>query len=331
VEDVAEIQAATVRAAALTRQLLAFGRGQVLIPRVLDLNAALSASLPMLRRLVPENVEVATDLDPAISPVHADPQQLDQVLVNLALNARDAMPHGGTLRLVTTNTVVAETDPRPAYMAAGEYVRLSVGDDGHGMDDATRQQVFEPFFTTRGPGRGAGLGLATVYGIVKQSGGYITVESEVGRGTSFHILLPRVTDTGPAAGAPSERAPATARGTVLLVEDEDPVRRVTARALGRRGFGVLEARDGREALELWEEHGAEVDMVLTDLVMPHMGGEELARRLGVASPALPILFMTGYTRGAALNREALGPGAEVVHKPFDPDELAERIARMLER
>ena len=331
VEDVAEIQSATVRAAALTRQLLAFGRGQVLIPRVLDLNAALSASLPMLRRLVPENVAVDTVLDPAISPIHADPSQLDQVLVNLALNARDAMPHGGTLRLVTTNTVVAETDPRPAYMLAGEYVRLSVRDDGHGMDDATRQQVFEPFFTTRGPGRGAGLGLATVYGIVKQSGGYITVESAPGRGTAFHILLPRVTDTDPAPGQEPEPAPATARGTVLLVEDEDPVRRVTARALGRRGFGVLEARDGREALALWEEHGAMVDMVLTDLVMPNMGGEELARQLGAASPALPILFMTGYTRGAALNREALGPGAEVVHKPFDADELAERIARMLER
>jgi PAS domain S-box-containing protein len=331
VEDVAEIQSATVRAAALTRQLLAFGRGQILVPRVLDLNAALSAALPMLRRLVPEKVEVATVLDPGISPVHADPQQLDQVLVNLALNARDAMPHGGTLRLVTTNAVVAESDPRPAYMAAGEYVRLSVSDDGHGMDDATRQQVFEPFFTTRGPGKGAGLGLATVYGIVKQSGGYITVESELGRGTTFHILLPRVTDTGPAADAPPELAPATARGTVLLVEDEDPVRRVTARALFRRGFGVLEARDGREALALWEEHGASVDMVLTDLVMPHMGGEELARHLNTVCPALPILFMTGYTRGAALNREALGPGAEVVHKPFDADELAERIARMLER
>jgi PAS domain S-box-containing protein len=331
VEDVAEIQAATVRAAALTRQLLAFGRGQVLIPRVLDLNAALSASVAMLRRLVPENVEVATELDPGISPVHADPQQLDQVLVNLALNARDAMPHGGTLRLVTTNAVVAETDPRPAYMAAGEYVRLTVRDDGQGMDDATRQQVFEPFFTTHGPGKGAGLGLATVYGIVKQSGGYITVESELGRGTTFHILLPRVTDTGPAADAPPALAPATARGTVLLVEDEDPVRRVTARALYRRGFGVLEARDGREALQLWEEHGDNVDMVLTDLVMPHMGGEELARHLGTVRPALPILFMTGYTRGAALNREALGPGAEVVHKPFDADELAERIARMLER
>ena len=192
-EDVSEIQAATVRAAALTRHLLAFGRGQVLLPRVLDLNAEIETALPMLRRIIPENVEIATELDPGASPVHADPGQLEQVLMNLALNARDAMPEGGMLRLVTANTDVAESDPRPAYMAAGAYVRLLVADTGHGMDAATRAQVFEPFFTTRGVGRGAGLGLSTVYGIVKQSGGYITVESEPGRGTTFHILLPRVT------------------------------------------------------------------------------------------------------------------------------------------
>jgi PAS domain S-box-containing protein len=331
-EDVSEIQAATVRAAALTRHLLAFGRGQVLLPRVLDLNAEIEAALPMLRRLMPENVEIATELDPDTSPVHADPGQLEQVLMNLALNARDAMPDGGTLRLATANTDIAEPDPRPAYMAAGAYVRLRVTDTGHGMDAATRAQVFEPFFTTRGVGRGAGLGLSTVYGIVKQSGGYIMVESEPGHGTTFHILLPRVTEPGLTAGPGTpELAPATARGTVLLVEDEDPVRRVTARALRRRGFGVLEARDGREALDLWEEHGAAVDMVLTDLVMPRIGGEELARRLLEAHPGLPILFMTGYTSGAALSRGPLAPGAEVVHKPFDADALAERIARMLER
>ena len=330
-EDVQEIQAATLRAAALTRQLLAFGRGQVLLPRVLDLNSALSSSLPMLRRMVPADVEVTTSLDPAVSSVHADPGQLEQVLMNLALNARDAMPGGGTLHLATTNTDVAESDPRPAYMAAGAYVLLTVSDDGHGMDDATREQVFEPFFTTRGGGRGAGLGLSTVYGIIKQSGGYITVESEVGRGTTFKILLPRITEPATSELSPAEIVPATARGTVLLVEDEDPVRRVTARALRRRDFGVLEARDGREAMELWQLHASEIDMVLTDLVMPRMGGEELARHLQDAAPELPILFMTGYTRGAALSRAALGPGAEVVHKPFDADTLAERIARMLER
>ncbi len=331
-EDVAEIQAAALRAAELTRQLLAFGRGQVLLPRLLDLNGTLAASIPMLRRLVPANVEIVTDLDPACGWVHADPSQFDQILVNLALNARDAMPDGGTLRLATTNHDVAETDPRPAYMLAGAYVRLVVADDGHGMDPATREQVFEPFFTTRGPGRGAGLGLSTVYGIVKQSGGYITVESEPGRGTAFHILLPRMADPGPAAApGAAERGGATARGTVLLVEDEDPVRRVTARVLRRSGFGVIEAHDGREALDLWTQHGASVDVVLTDLVMPRMGGEELARHIRAARPELPILFISGYTQGAALNRDALGPGAEMVHKPFDADELAERIARLLER
>ena len=227
---------------------------------------------------------------------------------------------------------VAETDPRPAYMLAGAYVRLVVADDGHGMDGATREQVFEPFFTTRGPGRGAGLGLSTVYGIVKQSGGYITVESEPGRGTAFHILLPRMANPGPAAApGTAEHTGATARGTVLLVEDEDPVRRVTARVLRRSGFGVIEAHDGREALDLWTQHGASVDVVLTDLVMPRMGGEELARHIRAARPELPILFISGYTQGAALNRDALGPGAEMVHKPFDADELAERIARLLER
>jgi PAS domain S-box-containing protein len=331
-EDVAEIQAAALRAAELTRQLLAFGRGQVLLPRLLDLNGTIAASIPMLRRLVPANVEIATELDPGCGWVHADPSQFDQILVNLALNARDAMPEGGTLRLHSTNHDVLETDPRPAYMLAGAYVRLSVADDGHGMDPATREQVFEPFFTTRGPGRGAGLGLSTVYGIVKQSGGYITVESEPGRGTAFHILLPRMPNPGPAAApGTAERPGATARGTVLLVEDEDPVRRVTARVLRRSGFGVIEAHDGREALDLWTEHGASVDVVLTDLVMPRMGGEELARHIRAARPELPILFISGYTQGAALNRDALGPGAEMVHKPFDADQLAERIARLLER
>jgi PAS domain S-box-containing protein len=331
-EDVAEIQAAALRAAELTRQLLAFGRGQVLLPRLMELNGAVEASIAMLRRLVPGNVEVVTELDPACGWIHADPSQFDQILVNLALNARDAMPEGGRLRLRTANHDVTETDPRPAYMLAGAYVRLSVADDGHGMDPATREQVFEPFFTTRGAGRGAGLGLSTVYGIVKQSGGYITVDSEPGHGTAFHILLPRMADPGPAAApGAAERAGGTARGTVLLVEDEDPVRRVTARVLRRSGFGVIEAHDGREALDLWTQHGASVDVVLTDLVMPRMGGEELARHIRAARPELPILFISGYTRGAALNRDALGPGAELIHKPFDADELAERIGVLLER
>ena len=331
-EDVAEIQGAAARAAELTRQLLAFGRGQVLQPRLLDPNAAITGSLKILRRLFPRNVELETALDENAGHVRADPTQLDQILLNLALNARDAMPDGGVLRLETGSVEILPTDPRPAYMLAGEYVRICVIDNGHGMDDVTRERVFEPFFTTRGSGNGTGLGLSTVYGIVKQSGGYIWVESEPGHGTTFRILLPRVgSPDAPGDDDAPPRAESSTRGTVLLVEDEDPVRRVTARVLRRSGFAVIEARDGHEALEVWADHHGEVDAVLTDLVMPRMGGREFARLVRASRPELPVLFMSGYMEGAALNPEALDPGAELLHKPFDPDVLTDRLGQLLDR
>ncbi|HYW06529.1 MAG TPA: PAS domain S-box protein [Longimicrobium sp.] len=331
-EDVAEIQGAAARAAELTRQLLAFGRGQVLQPRLLDPNAAITASIKILRRLLPRNVEIETALDEDAGYVRADPTQLDQILLNLALNARDAMPDGGTVRLETGSVEILPGDPRPAYMLAGEYVRICVTDSGHGMDDLTRERVFEPFFTTRGSGNGTGLGLSTVYGIVKQSGGYIWVESAPGNGTTFRILLPRVgSPDAPDDEAAPPRPESSTRGTVLLVEDEDPVRRVTARVLRRSGFAVIEARDGHEALEVWADHHREVDAVLTDLVMPRMGGREFARLVRASRPELPVLFMSGYMEGAALSREALDPGAELLHKPFDPDVLTDRLGQLLDR
>jgi PAS domain S-box-containing protein len=292
-EDVAEIASAARRAAGLTRQLLAFSRQQVLQPWPLDLNTTVIEIEKMLGRLIGADVEVVTHLDPHLGIVKADPGQIEQVLMNLAVNARDAMPEGGRLTIETANVAFGEPYARshPGNLT-GEYVMLSVSDTGSGMSAETRARIFEPFFTTKERGKGTGLGLSTVYGIVKQSGGSIAVESEVGRGTTFRIHLPRV-DAEAAALAPAEHRMPRHQGSevILLVEDDDAVRAVVGRILRAGGYAVLEASNGAQALHICENPEIGLDLIITDVVMPEMGGRRFARLLRDRRPAARMLFM----------------------------------------
>jgi PAS domain S-box-containing protein len=332
IDDLTEIRRAADRAAGITRQLLAYSRQQLLQPTALDLHAMVQETLPMLAGLV--GAGVAIDLRPSAQPaqVRVDRNQLEQVLVNLALNARDAMAGQGTLAIAIDKTVV-EAGPRVyapgVRMTPGRYVRLSVSDTGHGMDAATRAKVFEPFFTTKG-GQGSGLGLATVYGVVKQSGGYIWVYSEVGQGTAFKIYLPEF--TGPLAETPPVAPPVSPRGAerILIVEDEAAVRRMAGRALAAQGYAVLEAENGARALEVLAQAEAPVDLVLTDVVMPVLNGRELAERLAAERPRLRVLFMSGYTDDDVVRRGLLDPGAPFLQKPFVAGDLARKVREVLD-
>ena len=329
--DVEEIQAAAERAAALTRQLLAFSRRQVLEPEVLGLNLVVGELEGMLRRLLGEDIDISVRLAPELGGVRADPGQLEHVLMNLAVNARDAMLRGGTLTLETATVELDEVSARErGEIEPGRYVMLSVSDTGGGMDAATRERIFEPFFTTKEPGKGTGLGLATVHGIVRQSGGSVRVLSEPGRGTTFEVCLPRVDEPVVVPLSRSSSVPATGGETVLLVEDEDAVRRLTVRILGGAGYRVLAAANGGEALLLCERHGAEVDLLLTDVVMPLMSGPELRDRLASLAPGLRTLFMSGYTDDAIGRHGALEPGARLLAKPFTAAELTRRVREALD-
>src|SRR4051794_2785371 len=328
-QDLLEIQAAGERAAALTRQLLAFSRRQMLQPQVLDINSVVAQLQKLLRRLINEDVELVTHLAPDLLPVTVDPASVEQILVILAVNARDAMPTGGRLTIETANVDLDETYALThVTMAPGRYVMLAVSDSGEGMDAATRARVFEPFFTTKEQGRGSGLGLATVYGMVRQSAGYIWVYSEPAHGTVFKVYLP-VTQT--AAAQPTTDKVSSFRGseTVLLVEDEDAVRALAREVLRRHGYVVLEARHGVDALRVAERHPDAIHLLITDVVMPHMGGRELGLRLSAVRPAIRTLFMSGYTHHALLPAD-LTPGAEFIHKPFTPELLARRVRRILD-
>jgi PAS domain S-box-containing protein len=331
-EDVEEIRRAADRAAALTRQLLAFSRRQVLQPRLLDLNQSVTEMERMLRRLLGEDVELATRLAPGLRRVRADPAQVEQVILNLAVNARDAMPEGGVLMVATANMELGEELRRKyAYVVPGEYVLLEVGDTGHGMDPATLEMAFEPFFTTKPTGKGTGLGLSMVYGIVKQSGGYVWIDSEAGRGTRVRVYLPVA--RGPADADDEPRAPVArvrGRGTVLLVEDEETVRRIAERVLSRGGYDVLTAGEGAEAMALSRQHAGTIQVLVTDLVMPRMNGSDLARRLMAERPGIRVLFISGYDRDAARTAGPLEPGTDFIEKPFSPEVLLERVARLLE-
>jgi PAS domain S-box-containing protein len=330
-EDVEEIRKASDRAATLTRQLLAFSRRQVLQPRVLDLNGVVREMERMLRRLIGEDVELATRLDPALGQVRADPGQVEQVVLNLAVNARDAMPSGGRLTVETRNVELGEELKRAyPYVVPGAYVLLSVSDSGQGMDAETRERAFEPFFTTKPAGRGTGLGLSTVYGIVKQSGGFIWIDSELGRGTCIRIYLPPVGE--PAAAPAEEAAPAIAArgtGTVLLAEDEVTVRRLAVRVLSRAGYTVLEAADGEEALRVAAAHGGAIDLLVTDVVMPRLGGRVLVSRLREARPAVPVVYMSGYTEEAVQRHGVLDPGTSFLGKPFTAEQLLGAVSTAL--
>jgi signal transduction histidine kinase len=325
-EEVHEIRRAADRAATLTKQLLAFSRRQVLQPKVLDLNVVLRGTEKLLRRLIGANVDVHTELSPSLPSVKADPGQIEQVIVNLAVNARDAMPGGGVLTLATADVELGGAAAHGhAALAAGRYAQLSITDTGSGIDEATLLRIFEPFFTTKEHGKGTGLGLSTAYGIVRQSGGAITAESRLGVGTTFRILFPETTEGAPSTAPPPSRAAVTrARGTVLLAEDESAVRRVLVRTLRDRGFTVLEAEDGEVALAIAAAYEGEIDVVVTDVVMPRVGGRELASRLAVLRPTTRLIFMSGYAGGPQPS-DALPEGAIYLQKPFPADALLQKL------
>ena len=333
-QDADEIHKAAERAAGLTRQLLAFSRQQVLQPTVLEVNNLVSDLEKMLRRLLGEDVELSTRLAPTTGRVKADPGQLEQVIMNLAVNARDAMPNGGKLTLETGNVELDEvyaTDHYPAR--AGPFVLLAVSDTGIGMSDETQAHMFEPFFTTKEKGKGTGLGLATVYGIIKQSGGFIWVYSEVGHGTTFKLYLPRVEELAERASEPAQGPARAAHGTetVLVVEDEAPVRSVARQVLERHGYTVLEAPSAEAALDLATRYSGTIHLLLTDVVMPGLNGRELASRLADLRPDARVIFMSGYTDDAVTRHGVLEPGSAYVQKPFTPDAIARRVREVLDR
>ena len=320
------------RAARLTHQLLAFSRQQVLQPKVLDLNAVVENMDSLLRRLIGEDIELRTIRAPGLARVTADPGQLEQVIVNLAVNARDAMSRGGKLTIETANAVLDEAYARTHSAArSGPHVLLAVSDTGTGMDEATRARIFEPFFTTKEPGKGTGLGLATVYGIVKQSGGNIWVYSEPGGGTTFKIYLPVAEGEEEREGAPALAAsPRGGDETILLVEDEEDLREVVRESLQVFGFTLLEARHGGEALLIAERHPGPIHLLVTDVIMPTMNGAELARRLAPLRPEMDVLYVSGYTDEAIVHHGVLEPGTAFLQKPFSPEQIVRKVREVLD-
>ncbi len=333
--EVEEIQAAAERAAALTQQLLAFSRRQVVEPRILDLNALAGHTAKMLERLLGEEVRLELSLDPATAPVRADEGQLGQVLINLALNARDALPTGGTIRLATSALLVERagqhlsTHPS-AEVPPGSYSMLTVSDDGVGMSPATLAHIFEPFYTTKEKGKGTGLGLATVYGIVAQSGGYVGAESIAGRGSTFRVILPALADGVLASASKSESMAGDGRGeTILVVEDEEAVRSLVATALEDRGYRILSAANAEEALLRESTHPGPIDLLITDVVMRGMRGPELAQRIRALRPEVRVLFMSGYPDDELGNRGVLDVATAFLQKPFKVKALGDKVAEVL--
>lgn len=330
--DIQEISDAAQRAAALTRQLLAFSRKQVLQMRAVNVNAVVTDVEKMLRRLIGEDILLTTHLDPDLALINADPGQLEQVLINLAVNARDAMPRGGDLTITTGNAELSdEHGERYLGASAGNYVMLAVTDSGSGMNKEVQQRLFEPFYTTKGPGKGTGLGLATVHGIVKQSGGDVYVYSEVGHGTTFKVYFPRLTKAEPVTTIPDHR-PITPSGseTVLLAEDDEAIRTLGARVLGALGYNVLVARTGGEALRIVAEHTGRIDLIATDVVMPEMNGSQLVQRVLEARPGVRVLFMSGYTDDEVMRRGVIDGQTAFLQKPFTPDLLAHKVREVLD-
>lgn len=332
-KELEEVKKAADRASGLTGQLLAFSRRQFIAPKVLDLNAVIHNMEGMLRRLLGEDiVELCTVLDPDVGQLKADPGQVEQVIMNLAVNARDAMPSGGRLTMETSNVQFGSRRNRPPMGAEpGSYIALIVRDTGHGMDEETQSHIFEPFFTTKEKGKGTGLGLSTVYGIVKQSGGFIEVESKPGRGATFKIFFPRV--DGAAQGAESVTVgsdPVKGRETVLLVEDEPGVRRLVNETLRLHGYTVLEARHGIEALLTGAKHLGPIHLLLTDVVMPQMSGPEVAEKLATVRPEVKVLYMSGYPDHPAFSKGGVDTEHSFLQKPFTPSTLAQKVREVLD-
>lgn len=331
--NISEIKDAGDRAGALTSQLLAFSRKQVLNPRVHNLNTVISDIEKMLRRIIRESIEFRTILDPGLHNIKADPGQIEQVIMNLSINARDAMPHGGSLVLQTQNINISETEAFDRLnIGPGRFVKMSVKDNGEGMDEETLGRMFEPFFTTKDSGKGTGLGLSTVYGIIKQSGGDIDVFSEVGKGTTFDIYLPSIDDPAQSQkwrGSNGNAQTQNGNETILLVEDEEIVRNLVREILVSGGYKVLEAASGPAALSIYKAHPNKIDLLITDVIMPKMSGLELGDQLVSLSPAIKILFMSGYTDDSIDDSRLLEPNRAFIEKPFTPDELARKIRNTL--
>jgi signal transduction histidine kinase/PAS domain-containing protein len=330
--DVQEIGRAGERAATLTRQLLAFSRQQILEPRELNCNTVVAGMESLLRRLLGEDIDLVVVQAPDLAHVMADPGQIEQVITNLAVNARDAMPQGGQLTIEMQNVTIDDDDPRQhdVAMLPGSYVQLVVSDSGVGMDESTRARIFEPFFTTKAPGQGTGLGLSTVYGIVKQSHGFIWVYSEVGRGTSFKILLPQVTESMGAVWLKPEVVSSTGTETILLAEDHKGLNKLTRRILEPAGYTVLGAASGEEALRLLEHHKEPIHLLLSDVVMPGMSGRQLAERLAQTHPEIKVLYMSGYTSDTIVRHGALEAQVPFLNKPFTAAALLRKVREVLD-
>jgi two-component system cell cycle sensor histidine kinase/response regulator CckA len=328
-----EIHTAGKRAEELTRQLLAFSRQQVLQPRVVSLNEVVLGMERLLRRLIAENIELVIHAAPSLGFTLVDPGQVELAVMNLAVNSRDAMPGGGKLTIETSNAELDEAyAAEHAGVVAGPYVMVAVSDTGTGMDKATQARMFEPFFTTKATGKGTGLGLATVFGIVRQSGGSIWVYSELGKGTASKLYFPRVEEATAQRVAPAPRHSASGRGTetVLLVEDELQVRSLARRILTRHGYTVLEAEDGEAALELCRKHAGPIDALLTDVVMPRMSGRELAERLRAIKPKTKVLLMSGYTDDAIVRHGIVDSNIAFLQKPLTSESLVRKLREVLD-
>jgi PAS domain S-box-containing protein len=330
-EDVDEIIKAAERSAALTGQLLAFSRKQVLIPAIIDVNTLVRETSVLLRRVIGEHIDLITTLAPDLDPVSADRTQLEQIVINLAANARDAMPSGGRLTIETSNTIIEAADLTDQTSDRGRYVKLAVSDTGVGMDEETKLRVFEPFFTTKEQGRGTGLGLATVYGIVKQSGGFIGVHSEPQQGATFTVYLPAVPGAKAAAeGREAKRSEQPGNATILVVEDERAVRTMTRLILERAGYNVVEAAEPDEAREIFRSCASDIDLMISDVVMPGAHGPALFKQLVVDHPSLRVLYMSGYTDDEIIRAGRLEGGENFMEKPFTSQRLLERVREILE-
>jgi CheY-like chemotaxis protein len=330
-EKAAEVQHAAERAAGLTKQLLAFSRRQILQPSILDFNEVVHNIEKLLRHVIGEDIDFATRLDPALSAVRADATHLDQLLMNLVINARDAMPEGGKLTIETANVVLDEAYAQShTGIVPGRYVQVAVSDTGYGMSEDIQRKIFDPFFTTKEIGKGTGLGLSIVYGIVKQNGGDIWVYSQEGKGTTFKIYLPAVTDQRSTKPVAPSRVPVRARSeVVLLVEDDANVRKLVEGVLREHGFQVVASENVAEAISFCRERPGPIDLLLTDVVMPDMSGPELAEELAKIRPGLKVVYMSGYADNAVVRHGVLKPGAAFIEKPFVAETLTEKLREVL--